>query len=152
MTTVTVGTDSYISVADANAYFDKRLNADKWAAASDDNKAKALIMAQIEMSFLRWYGDKSESTQALDWPRSGFSEIEEDEIPQLVKSAQCEFALALLKEDLTNGSADAHISQSSVDGIGSFTYSESRRGVDPFGFAKKVIGNLHDTSIMLMRA
>lgn len=109
---ITIGTNSYISVADANAYFNECLYSDLWTAASDDDKEKALIMATKRIDRLAFKGRKAYANQALKFPRAFYSpekindldfynkEYEwfvEKDISQAVKDAVCEEALALLK-------------------------------------------------------
>ena len=61
--TLTVGTNTYISAADAEIYFDTRLFADTWTAASADDKAKALIMATKALDRLTLKGRKKDTTR-----------------------------------------------------------------------------------------
>ena len=111
-----VGTNSYISVADATTYFNDRLYADSWTAASADDQAKALIMATKTLDRLLLRGRKKLDDQVLEFPRCYFSlaaiagtrfPILEDysvlngwycelSTPQRVLDAVCEEALALL--------------------------------------------------------
>lgn len=62
--------NSYITVADATVYFDNRLDATDWTAATADNKAASLITATSWIDTLDFYGDRSATTQALKWPRT----------------------------------------------------------------------------------
>lgn len=79
--TVTVGTDSFSvyalssdAVADADSFWNLRLGATAtaWAAATDDDKKRALAMASdwIDRS-TDWTGTKTVDTQPRDWPRDG---------------------------------------------------------------------------------
>lgn len=88
-----VGTNSYISVADANTYFEDRLDADEWINADDTVKAKALITATRSIDREPLIGKKYSDDQTLQFPRltDGAS------IPQIVKDACCEEALFLLQ-------------------------------------------------------
>ena len=62
--------NSYATLAEAQAYFDERLNVDSWTAASTDTQNRSLIQATriIDASY-EWQGERASSTQALDWPR-----------------------------------------------------------------------------------
>jgi len=82
---------SYISLSEANDYFSKRLNVDAWVEASDSDKEKALTMATKAIDRQPLKGQKSDTSQALAFPR--YPDIE---IPEAVKEACCEEALALL--------------------------------------------------------
>jgi hypothetical protein len=61
--------NSYATLADAEAYMEGRLNASLWDAATDDNKNRALVEATRELEVLAWEGQRASSTQALSWPR-----------------------------------------------------------------------------------
>lgn len=103
-----VGTNSYISVADADAYFNERLYSSSWDNATADDKARALIMATKAIDRQPLKGIKDMETQTLAFPRYDPSkyldEVEysnedlviEAEVPQIVLDAVCEEALALL--------------------------------------------------------
>lgn len=111
---LTVGTDSYISVTDADTYFGNRLYADAWTNAGATDKEKALKQACREIDRQALRGRKADSAQALEFPRCyvadprnpGYStehtfqvmtgEYCESAVPQAVKDAQCEQALWLL--------------------------------------------------------
>jgi hypothetical protein len=47
--TITVGTNSWITLVEANALADARLGAALWDAATDDNKNRALIQAYSQL-------------------------------------------------------------------------------------------------------
>lgn len=113
--TLTVGTNTYISSADADTYFSTRLYSTAWTGATADNKAMALIEAtkKIDRQILK--GIKAVSTQTLEFPRAfyvdeGFSRnigltidnvhgegwYVETEVQQAIKDACCEEAIAIL--------------------------------------------------------
>ena len=98
-----VGTNSYIDVADANTYFADAIHAEVWEVATPDDKAKALVTATRYLDRQKWNGSKYQDapTQVLDWPRSGLTdaegnEVDETAVPQEILDATCELALALL--------------------------------------------------------
>lgn len=113
---IVVGTNSYISVSDADDYFETRLYAGAWATASDDDKARALIMSTKHIDRLILKGRKKQfSLQTLQFPRcypgdlislveyvGNLPEPMADgwvcdiDIPQVVKDACSEQALFLL--------------------------------------------------------
>jgi len=93
--TITVGTDTYISVTDADDYFSSRYGYDSWALLDNTNKEKALVSATQHLDLLcNWYGYKSDSDQDLEFPRSS-SSIDADPTPQDIKDAECEIAFAI---------------------------------------------------------
>lgn len=113
--------NSYVTLAEFAAYRDKhRINADAFDTATPDNKIRALFMAARRLDRENWRGSKVDGLQALAWPRYevpkrdssligtanqrlndydfGFwgEYYKGDEIPQLIKDAQCELAIAYL--------------------------------------------------------
>ena len=113
--------NSYITLAEAEAYFAERLHADAWAGASEADKEKALLTAcrRIEAHRLqvhrRPYGFPYDLPNALDRPADPLAPADPDQalsfprqrdldqsgnyaIPDQVKQAQCEEALALLAQ------------------------------------------------------
>ena len=95
------GAESYVSLAEANAYFSSRGNPSDWTSLSDAVKEQYLREAAdyLEMFYgHRWKGRRSENDQPLAWPRSGVLDqdqyqIEPDVIPQRLKNAQYEATL-----------------------------------------------------------
>ena len=109
-TTGAANANTYATLAEANTYHDDRTAdaADTWAAGTttDDIKNKALLTAArwLDALFV-WTGSIVDGTQVLLWPRVGMLErsaqyiITETTIPQELKDAQAEFALALIIDD-----------------------------------------------------
>lgn len=110
---IIVGEDAYIDVEGANEYFNGRLYAEAWEAASENDKEKALKQATRTIDRLPLKGRPAYDDQLLAFPRSlfvdGTMETSErrfdlppgwwtqSDIPQAVKDACCEEALALLE-------------------------------------------------------
>lgn len=104
-------TDSYVTLAEANAYH-VSYNNTSWAALSDAQKEAALRTAARYVDSYQFTGTKAALAQARQWPRidatqDGF-ELASDIIPTLVKDAQCEAALrqsaSALQPDVSPGS------------------------------------------------
>ena len=132
-TIIEVGTNSYISTADAAAFFATRLQSDAWDDASTADKEKALIQACRNIEALDpagWHGSPigtvGSSAAPLQWPRysvpdrrqsgtasglnylgTGAGYYDADDYPPLLTQAQCEEALELLKEAADAGSLTA---------------------------------------------
>ncbi len=66
---ITIGTNSYASLDDADALATSRLFSALWIAATDNTRAQALITATALLDRMRWQGRKLAPTQALAWPR-----------------------------------------------------------------------------------
>lgn len=98
--------DSFLSVADADAYHTKFGNA-SWAGTTDQ-KEVALRKGTRYLCLkykLRWLGTRSSKEQALDYPRTNVVDsdgmaIESDEMPQCLLDATAEAALASLSTDM----------------------------------------------------
>jgi hypothetical protein len=99
--TITVGVNSYVSETDASAYFGERLYSDDWTSADTTTREKALVMARRAIDQQQFAGGRTVSDQMLAWPRSGISGVDSSTVPQDVVNAQCEMALALIRDDLT---------------------------------------------------
>lgn len=94
--------NSYGSLAEANTYFDSRLNASAWTAASDDDKTRALLEATVWLDELfDWEGAPATDVQRLRFPRVGLfdrdgRDVSSDSIPDAIKYAQFDIALLFL--------------------------------------------------------
>lgn len=110
--------NSYVTVAEADAYHTLRGNGD-WLDATKQTKQSALVKATfylIQKYRMRWKGIRVDRNQSLDWPRAGVIsedffnpqtdprpalypklafEIPETEIPTEVKQATYEIALRI---------------------------------------------------------
>lgn len=98
---ITVGTNSYVTIAEADEYFQDKLYSTDWNEASESTKEKALKTAAKKIDSQRLRGRKVETSQILEFPRSIYSQFEkylvsQTEVPQAVKDAQCEEAFALI--------------------------------------------------------
>lgn len=85
---------AYISVEDAQDYFDERLNTSAWddhSVSGDNSQEKALKQATRIINRLNFIGDKTDSAQENQFPRGG-----DTEIPSDIEIACCEIAIALL--------------------------------------------------------
>lgn len=100
-----VGQNSYVTLTEAEEFFDGKLYADEWHGADEATKEKALKEACKRLNRLAFKGKKVNDAQLLAFPRQmllfnrigviGFTE--DTGIPEEVKAAQCEEALSLLK-------------------------------------------------------
>lgn len=98
--------DSYVTMAEADAHHAARLHNAAWTSATEANKEAALKWAARIMNDLEWLGRKSDDKQALAWPRAGVVNwdgylLDTDFIPTKIKTAQIEYAFLLLQSDRT---------------------------------------------------
>lgn len=134
--------NSYATIAEADTYFDNRLNVSTWGASSDDDQLRALIMAAntFNQDSFNWLGSRVNSTQRLAFPRQGCPKVDSSamvfpgagafffsgsyqdyylttEIPQPVKDAQCELALYLLANATSIGQTQRRITEWKADDV-----------------------------------
>lgn len=89
--------NSYVSLVNADAYFEDR-GITAWTG-TDALKEAALIRATFALDGLygsKWYGDRSTSEQALDWPRTNAWDKDGyglTGVPSKVAYACCEAAM-----------------------------------------------------------
>jgi hypothetical protein len=109
--------NSYVTRAEAQTYFDGRLNADEWENATAGNKDKSLIQATAYLERFEYQGTVTDlqTPQRLKWPRLGLfdadgRDLDEDTVPNAVKEATYEVALALLdgKLDMQNDGTEQY--------------------------------------------
>ncbi|MFW6084875.1 MAG: DnaT-like ssDNA-binding protein [Gemmatimonadota bacterium] len=105
--------NSYVTLEEANAYFDDRLNAAAWDDASEENRTRALLQATRRLEQEEYEGEPVDppvdadvvgSRQALKWPRHATDDdagwtFDEEAVPEIVRRAQMELALAYLAAD-----------------------------------------------------
>ena len=100
--------NSYVTLAEADAYFDASASNQVWNNHQDGYKKAALIQATQWLNYLSFAGDCCTDTQALQWPREHVTcmcrEAVCTEIPLQVKQATYELALHLVhKPSLITG-------------------------------------------------
>lgn len=64
-----VASNSYLTIAQCQAYMDATPNADKWTAAGTVLQAQALVAATSMLDTVAYRGFKTKVGQALQWPR-----------------------------------------------------------------------------------
>ena len=94
--------NSYVTLAEADAYFETVPSSTQWDNKQDDKKNRALISATRWIDSFVYYGDRCDDGQALKFPRNNYQvdgvELSCDLIPQNIKYAQYELARALANE------------------------------------------------------
>ena len=122
--TITVGTDTYVTLAEALAYAAARPALSSWADLTDPVREAALVEAAIYLdASYSWKGQITDDAQALSWPRSDVIDkegrvLDADTVPNAIKSAQIEYAAlasaGALVENKTTGNV-ASIKAGAVD-------------------------------------
>lgn len=102
------GTNSYLTLAEANAYFADRIDVDAWASASDGAKQQALVTAAAMLDDLSWTGTAVSGDQSMAFPRIGeyfdpkigtIVELVSGEVPKRIENANADLAYHLLNND-----------------------------------------------------
>lgn len=154
--------NSYVTIAEADAYLDDRLNASAWTGASDDDKARALFEAARELDLYPWKGSRVDSTQSLEWPRDyvespdiPWATVEQADtyyylrtvVPERVRNAQVEIALEFLRAgttDLSVRDASVGIKRKKVDVLETeyFEPSDRPEGLERFPRISELVAPL----------
>ena len=94
--------NSFVTLAEANSYFETVPNSSTWDDKTDDQKNRAIISATRWIDGLNFYGDRCSTSQALSWPRNNYHvdrvELLCSEIPSEIKYATYELARALAND------------------------------------------------------
>jgi len=94
--------NSYVTLADAEAYFETVPSSSNWDDKTDDQKNRALISATRWIDALSFYGNRCTETQALKWPREDYKvdgiELACTLIPVGIEVATYELARALAND------------------------------------------------------
>ena len=93
--------NSFITLDEANAYFDERFASQTWLDAETSEREKALIFATKRINQLDFIGYKKDINQRLQFPRKltvgNYISYKMPEMPQDIKDATCEEAITLLE-------------------------------------------------------
>lgn len=133
--------ESYISVADATAYFAARGNAE-WAAVAGDTVREQLLRKATDYMVAKysgaWAGQRVTVEQALDWPRLNVPRVDiaggygpypiywdDNVVPEQVKRACAELAVRAIAGDL-DPDVGAQVKSETVGPI-SVTYADGAR-------------------------
>ena len=94
--------NSYVTLAEANTYFETVPDSSTWTNKTDDQKNRALIAATRWIDTFVFYGDRCDNGQALKFPRNNYKvddvELACTTIPNDIKYAQYELARALAND------------------------------------------------------
>ena len=94
--------NSYVTLAEANAYFETVPDSSTWTNKTDDQKNRSLISATRWIDSFVFLGDRCDDGQALKFPRNNYQvdgvELSCTLIPNNIKYAQYELARALAND------------------------------------------------------
>lgn len=115
---IVANADSYVTTAEITAYANKR---GFTVPASESDLEKIAILAIDYMQSKKYIGNLVEAGQALAFPRREIEDLADDVIPQAIKNAQIELAIAAHTNDLLMSEPTATV-QSESTGTTSTTY------------------------------
>lgn len=100
--------NTYADLEDALSYLEFRVGAGAWSndEIDDDVKAQALVTATRELDTLDWRGERATATQALQWPRVGVSNVDDDEVPAAIRYATIELAFVYATQQTADATLD----------------------------------------------
>ena len=127
--------NSYVTLTEANSYFETVPDSSTWTNKTDDQKNRALISATRWIDSFVYYGDRCDDGQALKFPRNNYQvdgvELACTLIPQNIKYAQYELARALANDtDAITGTTgkEGNISEAKLGDL-AVKFSTSTQGV-----------------------
>jgi spore maturation protein CgeB len=141
-----LNTNSYVTIAEADSYFETRIDSAEWTSSSDEVKEQALVTATQLIDDRPWIGFAVSSSQALAWPRKEAMyydsrmgqniTIATNEVPSKVKTAVYEQALHLINnEDLLTQTTQVFENIS----IGNISISDSNNDVTKISISPALI-------------
>lgn len=120
---LTVGTDTYVTLAEADAYAALRAWTD-WDALADPVKEARLVDAvtYLDTSYT-WKGKIASTSQALSWPRTGVVDGEgrslaADAYPKGLKAAQIELARLSVAGPLVTNDTQGEVKSIQAGSVG----------------------------------
>ena len=94
--------NSYVTLTEANTYFETVPDSSTWTNKTDDQKNRSLISATRWIDSFVYYGDRCDDGEALKFPRNNYQvdgvELSCSKIPLNIKYAQYELARALAND------------------------------------------------------
>lgn len=97
------GANSYVSRAEAIAYFADYLNGSAFTGATGTNQDNALILATTDINRENYKGTNNSEVDGFKWPRSGVTdpegnELDDSVVPRFIEEAVMELALIYLQQ------------------------------------------------------
>lgn len=114
--TIELYKNSFVTLDEAQVYFEERYDSDEWFNLTDDEKEKLLITSSKKINAFDFVGNTKSENQTMAFPR-------DYEMPQDIKDAVCEEAIATIKssENMHIKNQKDNISSISL-GAGSVSY------------------------------
>ena len=129
---LTVGSDTYCLVSDATTWHESMPEGEAWVDIAPDRQESLLRLAtRLLDDHVVWSGEPAQASQALAFPRSGLETrqggtVSASSIPNTIRNATAEFALALDSADRAEDSALVDLGISEASGT-KFAFGPRRR-------------------------
>ena len=117
--TLTLYENTFISLDEANAYFNGRPHSEIWQSLSNTEKEQALIFATLKINSKHFVGSKLSAEQPLEFPRDFYPQI-----PAEIQYAVCEEAFVIAENSVHSKNKELGISSITL-GSSSISYSIS---------------------------
>lgn len=100
---IAVGTNSYVTVEEADTHLQDRLYTEEWFLLSIEDRSKALISAlDLQENLCAWDGVPTAKEQELWFPING-----ETEVPSDIKKSQIEIAFEMVTQEVARFAPDS---------------------------------------------
>lgn len=111
--------NSFITLEDAQNYFDERYDSEEWLNLDEKNQEKLLITASKKINSFDFIGSPLEENQPMAFPRNF-------DMPQDIKDAVCEEAICLINKSQNVHYKNQQDNITSISlGAGSVSYGTS---------------------------
>ena len=117
--TLTLYENTFITLAEANAYFNGRPHSQSWQSLTDTEKEQAFIFATLKINSKHFVSSKLYADQPLEFPRDFYPQI-----PAEIQYAVCEEALAVAENSVHSKNKELGISSMTL-GSSSVSYKTS---------------------------
>lgn len=117
--TLTLYENTFITLDEADAYFNGRPHSELWQNLSNTEKEQALIFATIKINSKNFIGSKLSNEQPLEFPRDFYPQL-----PTEIQYAVCEEALAIVENSVHAKNKELGISSMTL-GSSSVSYKNT---------------------------
>lgn len=114
--TIELYKNSFVTLEEAQNYFDERFDSKEWFATDETEQEKLLIKASKKISMFDFVGEPVEKNQPMTFPRNF-------DLPQDIKDAVCEEAITLIQKNQNIHLVNQESNITSISlGVGSVSY------------------------------
>ena len=134
--TIELYKNSFVTLEDAQIYFEERYDSNEWFELDDKEKEQLLVQASKKTNALDFVGKKLDKSQPMEFPRNF-------DLPQDIKNAVCEEAIAIIKNKNNSHLDNINNNISSISlGAGSVSYQKNSQNNEENLFVSKTAFHL----------